>query len=174
MLFLLRNVGLEVARNLYGSLENVLSWDPHFWLQRGSLEVEVGDLNLAEHFLGISMSLDRDDVYLQTEWAYLLFKKACDNPAAKESPELVKEATESLETLMIRVGDPYPYHLLGSQGLSWARRGIGTPREKEAYLKRLIHRTDEGSKKYPKEEELRQMLTDLKKEYLGIALPNPH
>lgn len=131
-------------------------------------------MNLAEHFLGISMSLDRDDVYLQTEWAYLLFKKACDNPAAKESPELVKEATESLETLMIRVGDPYPYHLLGSQGLSWARRGIGTPREKEAYLKRLIHRTDEGSKKYPKEEELRQLLTDLKKEYLGIALPNPH
>jgi hypothetical protein len=171
--FLLRTVGLEVARNLYGSLETILSWDPHFWLQRGSLEVEVGDLNLAEHFLSTSRSLNSDDVFLQTEWAYLLFKKACDNPAAKDAPELVKEATESLEMLMGRVGDHYPYHLLGSQGLSWARRGIKASREKEAYLKKIIRKIEDGDKKYPKEIELKQLLEDLKKEYLGIALPSP-
>lgn len=171
--FLLRTVGLEVARNLYGSLETILSWDPHFWLQRGSLEVEVGDLSLAEHFLGTSRSLNEDDVFLQTEWAYLLFKKACNNPAAQDAPELVREATESLEALMYRVGDTYPYHLLGSQGLAWARRGIQGSRDKEVYLKKLIHKIDEGCTKYPKESDLRQLLEDLKKEYLGIALPAP-
>ena len=61
---------------LDGSLETILSWDPHFWLQRGSLEVDFGDLNLAEHFLSMSRSFNPDDVFLQTEWAYLLFKKA--------------------------------------------------------------------------------------------------
>lgn len=169
--FLLRTVGLEVARNLYGSLEMILSWDPHFWLQRGSLEVEVGDLNLAEHFLNTSRGYNPDDVFLQTEWAYLLFKKACNNPAAKDAQDMVKEATESLETLMGRTGDPYPYHLLGSQGISWARRGIRASREKEAYLKKLIRKVEEGCKRYPKEEDLRQLLVDLNKEYLGIALP---
>ena len=128
--FLVRTVGVEVARNLYGSLETILSWDPHFWLQRGSLEVEFGDLNLAEHFLSMSRSFNPDDVFLQTEWAYLLFKKACNNPAAKDAVDMAKEAAESPETLMGRTGDPYPYHLLGSQGLSWVRRGISTSREK--------------------------------------------
>lgn len=171
--FLRRTVGREVARNLYGSLETILSWDPHFWLQRGSLEVEDGDLSLAEHFLGTSRGFNPDDVFLQTEWAYLLFKKACDNPAANDAQEMVKEATESLETLMGRTGDPYPYHLLGSQGISWARRGITSSREKEAYLKRLIRRVEEGHKRYPKEDDLRQLLADLRKEYMEIALPGP-
>ena len=169
--FLLRTVGLEVARNLYGSLEMILSWDHHFWLQRGSLEVEVGDLNLAEHFLSTSRGFNPDDAFLRTEWAYLLFKKACDNPAAKDAPEMVKEATDLLETLMSRSGDTYPYHLLGSQGISWARRGIRGSREKEAYLKRLMHTLEEGCKRYPKEDDLRQLWADLKREYLGIALP---
>ena len=169
--FLVRTVGLEVSRNLYGSLESVLSWDFHFWLQRGSLEVEVGDLNLAEHFLNTARSFSPEDVYLQTEWAYLLFRKACDNPAGKDAPELVKEASDTLESLMVRVGDPYPYHLLGSQGLSWARRGIPSSREKEAYLHRLTIKLQEGCKKYPKEKDLQQLLSDLKREYLGVAVP---
>ena len=169
--FLVRTVGLEVARNLYGSLEMILSWEPHFWLQRGSLEVEVGDLNLAEHFLSTARGFNPDDVFLQTEWAYLLLKKACNNPAAKDAPLMVKEATESLETLMGRTGDPYPYHLLGSQGISWARRGIATSREKEAYLKRLIRKVEEGCKRYPKADDLQQLLTDLRREYMELALP---
>jgi hypothetical protein len=169
--FLRRTVGLEVARNLYGSLEAILSWDPHFWLQRGSLEVEDGDLNLAEHFLSTSRSFNPDDVFLQTEWAYLLFKKACPNPAAKDAQDMVKEATELLETLMGRIGDPYPYHLLGSQGISWARRGMGSSREQEAYLKRLIRKVEEGCKRHPNAEDLRQLCNDLKAEYMGIALP---
>jgi Mrp family chromosome partitioning ATPase len=168
--FLLRNVGREVSRNLYGALESVLSWDFHFWLQRGSLEVEVGDLNLAEHFLSTTRSLSPDNVLLQTEWAYLQFKKACENPAAKEAPEWVKEASDTLESLMGRIGDHYPYHLLGSQGLGWARRGLPNSTEKEVYLKRLISKLQEGCNKYQKEKDLQQLLSDLKREYLGISV----
>ena len=171
--FLLRTVGLEVARDLYGSLETILSWDPHFWLQRGSMEVEVGDLHLAEHFLNTSRSLNSDDILLQTEWAYLLFRKACENPSAKDAPEMVKEASDTLETLTNRVGDIHSYHMLGSQGLSWARRGIKITREKETFLKGLIRKIEEGCAKYPKEQDLRQLLADLKREYLGIAVPGP-
>ena len=49
--FLMRIGGLPYARNLYGSLQSPLGWDYQFWLQRGSLEVEFGELPLAELFL---------------------------------------------------------------------------------------------------------------------------
>jgi hypothetical protein len=49
--FLARTIFPEAARDLYGSLEQLLSWDFQYWLQRGSLEVEFGDVALAENFL---------------------------------------------------------------------------------------------------------------------------
>jgi hypothetical protein len=49
--FLIRVIGPDAGRELYGEIENLLRYDYHFWLQRGSLEVELGDLDLAENFL---------------------------------------------------------------------------------------------------------------------------
>jgi Mrp family chromosome partitioning ATPase len=171
--FLHRTIGLEPARNLYGELEQVLSFDFHYWLQRGSLEVEFGDLRLAENFLNQSASLAPDDPFVENERAYLLLRKAIDNPGSPGAPELVEEATKSLEDLMQlnseRCG-AYPYHVLGSQGLAWARRGLKSPMEKERYLARIIRRVEEGKKRFPREAELVTLAEDLKKEYLGIAV----
>jgi len=41
------------ARDIYEELESILSWDYHYWLQKGSLEVEAGDIRLAENFLAL-------------------------------------------------------------------------------------------------------------------------
>jgi hypothetical protein len=169
--FLLRHGGTDFARNLYGTLEDPLAWDYHFWLQRGSLEVEFGDLKLAEHYLNTSRALAPDDPYIDNEYAYLLFRKAIENPTAGEAERLVKEATDSLEYLMSKIATPYPYHVLGSQGLAWARRGIQSPDERGKYLRTLQRRLEEGSAKYPKEIELKQLLDAVKKEYLSIAVP---
>jgi hypothetical protein len=53
--FLLRTIGVMSARDFYTRLEALLSSDYHYWLQRGSLEVEVGDVRKAENFLGADM-----------------------------------------------------------------------------------------------------------------------
>ncbi|MBZ5650807.1 MAG: hypothetical protein LAO18_10020 [Acidobacteriia bacterium] len=169
--FLSRHGGPDFARNLYGTLEDPLAWDYHFWLQRGSLEVEFGDLKLAEHYLNTSRALAPDDPYIDNEYAYLLFRKAIDNPTAGEAEGLVKEATQSLEYLMSKIATPYPYHVLGNQGLAWARRGIQSPDERGKYLRTLQRRLEEGCAKYPKEVELRQLLDGIKREYLSIAVP---
>ncbi len=169
--FLIRTIGRESARNLFGELEPLLSFDSHYWLQRGSLEVEFGDLGLAENFLNQANSLAPDDAFIQNELAYLLFSKATANPSAPNAQALVDEATKLLEDLMSlsdRCG-PYPYHVLGSQGISWARRGIKSALEKERYLRRIVRRVEEGCKKYPREGDLEKLLDDLKKEYMGIA-----
>jgi hypothetical protein len=124
--FLKRTVNVPLARNIYGAIEHLLSWDSHYWLQRGSLEVELDEVPTAENFLNQAKSLAEDDPLVETEWAYLLFRKAILSPGSTVAPELAKQATASLEDLIERRGrtDRYPYHVLGSQGLSWSRRGI--------------------------------------------------
>ncbi len=170
--FLERTVGTESARNLYGGLEQLLSFDFHYWLQRGSLEVEFGDLAVAENFLNQASSLAPDDAFVENERAYLLFRKAVENPGSPSSPAFVDEATKSLEDLMLtsdRCG-AYPYHVLGSQGLAWARRGISSSLEKERFLRKVIKRVQEGRGKFPREVELEKLIEDLNREYLGIAV----
>ncbi len=168
---LFRTIGVEQARNLYGSLEPTLTWQSHYWLQRGSLEVENGDLGLAENFLSQARGLAPEDPYVENEWAYLLFKKAQQTPGAMDAPNMVAEATKILEGHIIsrRSAGQYPYHVLGSQGLSWARRGIRDEEERTRYLRKLILRVEEGHKRYPFADELKQLLQDLRHELLSLA-----
>jgi hypothetical protein len=163
---------VDFARNLYGSLENPLSSYAHFWLQRGSLEVEFGNVNLAELFLNTARSIAPTDRYVENEWAYFLFRKAIENPSV-DAKEMVNEATRILEGLMSRGGDPYPYHVLGSQGLAWVRRGVTGAREKERYLRKLLTCVEEGRRKYPKEKDLAKLHEDLRREYMNVAVGRP-
>ena len=171
--FLIRVIGADAGRNLYGETENLLRWDYHFWLQRGSLEVEMGDLDLAENFLNQARALSPTDFYVQTEYAYLLMRKSIENPGASFAPEFVREAVETLSTLIERVGerDAYPFHVLGSQGLAWARRGVTSSIEKEQFLREIISHLEDGCRLHPRATELKKLLEDLKQEHLNIAVP---
>jgi len=170
--FLVKMSGTEFAKNLYGDLQDLLQWDYHFWLQRGSLELEYGDVKLAEQYLAAAKSLGEHDYLVQTEWAYLLFRKGI-NELGIDSPEMVEEATSILSNLIATVGDPYPYHILGSQGLAWSRRGITDSKERERYLRKLTAVLEEGNDKHPAELDLKNLLQDVKREYLGIAVARP-
>ena len=78
--FLYRTLQLDQSRALYDACEPILKDDYHFWLHRGALEVEHGDLSLAEHFLSQARGLAPADGFVLNEWAYLLFKKALKVP----------------------------------------------------------------------------------------------
>ena len=170
--YLLRVIALDAARNLYASLENLLRWDYHYWLQRGSAEVEKGELPHAEQFLNQARSISSDDSLVQNEWAYLLFRQAIESPGSTGALALVRDATKILEGLMSTSErmSSYPYHVLCSQGLAWSRRGLGS-QEKGRYLHSLIATLEEGIRKYPRQKDLVQLHYDLRKEYLEIAVP---
>lgn len=171
--FLLRTLNVLQARAVYADLEQLLNWDYHYWLHRGALELEAGDLSYAENFLGQSKALGAGDPFVANEWAYLLFKKACSYPGAVEAPDMVREATQILEGLIASEGyrSPYPYHVLGSQGLSWARRGIRSVDDRSTYLSWLRKVVDKGYDLHPSEQNLRQLAEDLKKEQMMLAVP---
>jgi hypothetical protein len=173
--FLAHTIYVEAARNLYGSIEQLLSWDFHFWLQRGALEVEFGDVALAENFLNQARGLEPDDDFVLNEWAYLLFRKALESPTSQEAPAFVAEAGAILEDLIeeSQIPSAHPYHVLGSQGLSWVRRGILDPRAKQQYISKIVSHVQDGLKKFPGAVELEQLLKDLKREELETVV-TPH
>lgn len=169
---LFRLTSVDEARALYANCEQLLRWDFHFWLQRGSLEVEEGDLRLAENFLGQARALQPDDPFVLTEWAYLLLRRAIERPEAESAAEATNEAFQILRARIASAGDvdDYPFHVLGSQGLAWARRGKHTKEERRKLLTMLRSVVSQGVEKHPRNTVLKQLLGDLKREELGTVV----
>jgi hypothetical protein len=156
------------ASSVYDEVESVLAWDFHYHLQRGCLELEYGDLRLAESLLGAARSLAENDPKVATAFAHMLFKKACANPDSQDSKDLVAQAVEILQEQIQERGDrdPYPFHVLGSQGLAWMRRSRTSESTRLSFQSLLIKNLAEGLAKHPTNADLRQLLDDLRREDL--------
>jgi hypothetical protein len=170
--YLYSAVGINDARLIYEGIESLLADDYHYWLQRGSLEVEHGDLRRAELFLNQSRSLARDDYRVDTEYAYLLLRKAIDSPLDSKSVRWMDEGTQLLEGVIATRGeqDSYCFHVLGAQGLSWARRGPHSPEEKRRLLTYYMNVVEQRLKKHPLQRDLVQLHADIKQDYLETVV----
>lgn len=170
--WLLRTIGRDAGREAYVEVESQLSWDCHYWLHRGALEVEAGDLSLAQNFLDQARGLAPEDYKVQTEWAYMQLKRAAQDAPSLESEERAMEAIAELEDAVSGrgAGDAYPYHVLGSQSLSWVRRANLQPETRARILRRLLDAVKEGVEFHPRRQELRQLQDDLEREYLMTAV----
>ena len=171
--YLFTAIGIDSARDVYDSVEQPLGSDYHYWLQRGSLEVEHGDLRRAELFLNQARSFALNDYRVDTEYAYLLMRKAIEAPANTKAPLWIEGATELLEGVIGARGDQdyYPFHVLGSQGLSWSRYGPHSGDERRRLLNYYMNVVSQGMKRHPSQRDLRQLHTDLKRDYLQTAIP---
>jgi tetratricopeptide (TPR) repeat protein len=169
--FLLNLLGdVSEIRSIYSSVEALLGRDHHYWLQRGSLEVENGDLRRAEQFLSQARSLAPDDYKVDTEYGYLLMRKAIAEPQHRQARTWVEEATQLLEGVISTRGDTdyYPFHVLGAQGLSWARR-VTTTDERRRLLNYFLNLVEQGTKKHPWRRDLDQLRIDIQRDLLLTA-----
>ena len=137
--FILNFLVPEDARRVYQSIESLLGWDYHFWLQRGSLEVQEGDLALATNYLGQAKSLAPTDRLVQAEWSYLLMKKAARLPTHIDAKGWFSEGYETIIGLVEdrNHSDPHPYHILGSQTIAWVHSASLQTLEVRALLGKL-------------------------------------
>ncbi len=161
----------QAVRSAYDAIEPLVGWDYHYWLQRGSFEVEVGDLQLAQNFLEQARALAPEDYRVQTEWAYMVIKRAVQNSTAPDARDRVDEALGELEDAVLRRGqqDSYPAHVMGSQGLSWVRHGPLSHEEQLTLLRRLRHVVDSALEVHTSNPELRQLSRDLEEAYLLVG-----
>jgi tetratricopeptide (TPR) repeat protein len=170
--FLHQMLGPEQARNLYEELEMHLRGDAHYWLQRGILEVESGNLRLAKNWLDQAKGISPDDDFVETEYALWQFRTALENPSDVRAAGLVSEACQSLERQIIVRGkdDEYPYHVLGSQCLAWVRRGLSRFEEQRDFLEYSIDKLKGGVRAHPRSPKLESLLKEMEDERLKLVL----
>ena len=170
--YLLRMLTIEDARTTYERIESILNWDYHYWLQRGSLEVEVGDLSLATNFLDQARSLANGDRLVENEYAYLQMKKAASNPYSPNAADMFSDGYSILGNLIKDNGkhSPHPYHVLGSQVLAWVRRAQLTRSEKIRLLNETLTQVKEGVRHHPQSSDLDTLCEAVQRELLNMAV----
>ena len=166
------------TRNVYESLAHLLKDDFHFWLQRGSFELEEGqgDLNLAENYLNQARGLAGDDHRVRTAWAHMSLRRAAELAQRAESNwrHRAEEAMEELQDIINTRSkpDPYVFHVLGSQGLHYIRQAPLTLDERISLLGSLRETVQRGVNIHKESDELKQLFRDLEREYLLQAVHN--
>jgi hypothetical protein len=173
--FLQRHISPQQCEEVYAELEICLSNYYHFWLQRGSLAVKHDRLAQAENFLGQARGLYPGlNPLIENEYAYMLFKKACERPSDFNAVAYVDEAQAILESLMRHPRrTPHPFHVFGSQGLAWLNRGIHDPDEQKEYISKLRQIVQQGIDEFPHNPELGKLIRDLNRRYYEMGLdPN--
>jgi tetratricopeptide (TPR) repeat protein len=170
--FLHRMLGREQASNLYGELESHLKNESHYWLQRGILEVEAGNLRLAKNWLDQAKGISPDDDFIETEYALWEFRTAIENPADLKSHELVVDACSALEHQIALNGKRFhhAYHVLGSQCLAWVRHGLEQFEEQRDFLEYGIEKVKEGFQNHPTNNKLKTLLKEMEDEKLNLVL----
>ncbi|WP_078125188.1 SIR2 family protein [Leptospira alexanderi] len=149
----------DKSRAFFENLENALKQDYHYWLQRGSLELEANSLDAAEIYLLNSLEQhDKDDI-VHIQYAYLKLKKANQSQHEEEARRYYNEAKGTLMTMISKRGhkDPYPYHILAHQGCNWLLRSFIGETERDVLKDEYKYILDEGYKKHPVDEQLKQL-----------------
>ncbi len=162
------------AQGLYESIEDLVKNDHHFWLQRGCFELERGSLSLARNYLSQAQSLNSADSLVILSMEHLNFKEAVSSPNLESSFRLAEEAYGNIIQMIERRGklDPYPYHILGAQGLRWAKAGIKNPDKRKKYLEGLLPVLKEGAENHKHSPEIKDIRDKVQKEILSFFVKN--
>ena len=165
---------IDEAQSLYESIEDLLKDDHHFWLQRGCFELGRNRLNTAKNYLNQSFNLSSNDPLVILSLAHLHFKEAIANPNTEKSFMLAKEAYDVIDQLIKQRGmtDLYPYHVLGTQGFLWAKKGIKEIEKRKRYLQNLLSILEKGVENHKSSNELREMRDKISKEVKFFFLKN--
>jgi hypothetical protein len=146
----------------------------HFWLQYGALEVEYGNLDAASNYVARARAILGDHhVPVMATYAQLLLKKANRVGDLDEAIRFQEEGERILSEQIATVGkrDPYPYHILGSQMLPWLRYRVEDRQQRKKGYERLKRIVEDGLRNHPGRQELRELVTDVTRDYLMMAVP---
>lgn len=169
--FLFERLGVVGAAQVFDAIERYLSSDSHYWLQRGSFELEHGSLDRAENFLGSAISITPGDNLCKTEFGYLRLRQAVNSPSAEASRALLEEGFALLHEAILgrQKLDPHQYHILASQLVAWTRRSDVSRQERLEWLTQAETAINEGRNRFPRNEMIRLAWVAVQSERLELA-----
>ena len=167
--WLRRALGDQSGKAFLAELEPYMAWDHHYWLQRGSLELEIGDQSLAENFLNQAAGIAPSDLLVRTALGYLKLKIAVNEADGIHSKELLEDGLITLESVMSSRNhfDPHQYDIYGRMVLKWTERDDATDADRDAYLRKAFDIVQRGRKKHPQDERLRELFVRVTNRRLG-------
>lgn len=152
-------------------LGGYLSWDHHYFLQRGSLELELGNVDLAENYLLQAEALEPSDPLVGTELGYLRLKKAIVEANGEQARAYYTDGRKTLEGVLVarKHSDPHQIHILAANTLAFSRRSDIAPEERKQLLASAAGWLVEGRRLHGRDERLRELYVTVQNERLGLG-----
>jgi hypothetical protein len=149
--------GDDVAR-IYGAAEEWLDGDFHFWLQRGSYEIDFGELPLADNFLRQARGLVSDDALVETAWAHLQLKRALLDVTAPKSAVRAQEGLGILSSIMQNPSSrsPHTFATFLIFGLQWLKKGPLRTEEKRKLREDILRFGEKGRLLHPRVDDVQE------------------
>jgi hypothetical protein len=153
-------VDIDSVGWIYGQLEEVLAGEFHYWLQRGSFEVDTGNFELASVFLSQARIMRPEDILGNTAWHLLQLTKALRKPGDSHEATEGRGALEGLHRILLEQPkrSPHTYDVFLSLGRKWFSVAPMTRAEKVELRDRLFSHADVAERLYPTNERIRSSI----------------
>lgn len=168
---------IELARDVYKSISEFFTNDPHYWLQFGSLEIEGrnGNLILAENYLEQALSISPEDNYIKTAFCNLYYKIARNEEVFTHALESKNKADEIAFSLMESVGnsEPHIYHVYCKGVYEYIRKWVSDYDQKKEIMEELKKTIAIAISKHPRDSRLEKLSQIIMRAYLRLGIENP-
>lgn len=160
---------IEEARAIFDGIRATFGHDPHYWLQYGSLELQHGELELADHYLHTARTLDENDKMIRHATGHLRMRQGCEADALGQAAAFRKEGEEELLKMIEEVDNPYPWHTLIALTHRWLQRWETDRSRRIKEYERLRELITEAVEAYPWNPDLKDLRQDIDKAYMANA-----
>jgi tetratricopeptide (TPR) repeat protein len=163
---------INEARQVYDSVLPKFSQNAQFLLQYGSLEMEAGNLSIAQNYLDQADSLDTGNPFIQNAKGQLLLKRAIKAPNKATAIILRDDGSKVLmdNITNLELDDAYCYHIYCMLRLSWVRVWGQTHEEKKAELESLREFANKAFRKYPLDRRISEAKLEIERDYFSLAV----
>lgn len=157
--FLLRHFDAPTASGILAAIEQPLTWDHHYWLQRGSLALELKSYQDAEIFLLNAYGRNPDDPLVLTGLGNLRLRQAVASPAADAADALFEEGETMIRDAMAKRlgGDPHHFDILVRSMIDFAMRSDRVGDARRHLVSEAQSLMAEARRRFPNDERISKL-----------------
>lgn len=160
------------ARQVYDSVLPKFSRNAQFLLQYGSLEMEAGNLEIAQNYLNQADSLDPGNAFIGNAKGQLFLKQGIKAPNRATAVILRDDGSRILMENITNpeLDDAYCYHIYCLLRLTWVRVWGQTQQEKITELESLRGIVNKAFSKYPLDRRISEVKLEIERDYFSQAV----